>query len=232
VQGFYRAGGLRCGTRGDRWRTWARTEVSEFTGLVGDVCGAADFAGDAGGVLGVGGGECAVEQSVGACSRFGMTIPIAIFMGLYMFKSTPGTNQGGRAEYDIGVVLLLASVLGRTLVCRDAVGVVADIYAAPDYLLDGHLRICGVGCCRCGCLLEPRDYLSTYVKLGTIALLVGWRVYRASGHQVFRALTQYVHGGGPIIKGTLFSVFVRDDRVRRDFRISFAGEFGDDARRC
>jgi len=34
---------------------------------------------------------------------------------------------------------------------------------------------------------------------------------------------------GPLSKGTLFPFLFRDDRVRRDFRISFAGEFGDDA---
>src|SRR6266478_5789719 len=52
-------------------------------------------------------------------------------------------------------------------------------------------------------LLEPRDYLSTYVKLGTIALLVVG-VFIVHPDIKFPAFTQYVHGGGPIIKGTLF----------------------------
>jgi carbon starvation protein len=52
-------------------------------------------------------------------------------------------------------------------------------------------------------LLEPRDYLSTYVKLGTIfALVVGVLVVHPDIQ--FPAFTQFVHGGGPIIKGKLF----------------------------
>jgi carbon starvation protein len=52
-------------------------------------------------------------------------------------------------------------------------------------------------------LLEPRDYLSTYVKLGTIAILiVGVFIVRPDIR--FPAFTQFIHGGGPIIKGTLF----------------------------
>jgi len=52
-------------------------------------------------------------------------------------------------------------------------------------------------------VLEPRDYLSTYLKLGTIAaLIIGIMV--AHPNIQFPAVTQYVHGGGPIIKGKLF----------------------------
>jgi len=52
-------------------------------------------------------------------------------------------------------------------------------------------------------LLAPRDYLSTYVKLGTIAvLIVGVLVVHPDIR--FPALTQFVSGGGPIIKGKLF----------------------------
>src|SRR5208283_1975394 len=52
-------------------------------------------------------------------------------------------------------------------------------------------------------LLEPRDYLSTYVKLGTIAILiVGVCVVHPDIR--FPNFTQFVSGGGPIIKGKLF----------------------------
>jgi carbon starvation protein len=52
-------------------------------------------------------------------------------------------------------------------------------------------------------LLEPRDYLSTYIKLGTIAALVAGVLFV---HPTLRfpAFTQYVHGGGPIIPGKVF----------------------------
>jgi carbon starvation protein len=52
-------------------------------------------------------------------------------------------------------------------------------------------------------LLEPRDYLSTYVKLGTIiVLIVG--VFVVHPNIQFPNFTQFVQGGGPIIKGKLF----------------------------
>jgi len=52
-------------------------------------------------------------------------------------------------------------------------------------------------------LLEPRDYLSTYVKLGTIAILV-LGVFIVHPDIRFPAVTEFIHGGGPIIKGKLF----------------------------
>src|SRR4029077_10102015 len=52
-------------------------------------------------------------------------------------------------------------------------------------------------------LLEPRDYLSTYVKLGTIAILV-IGVFAVHPNIQFPNFTQFVSGGGPIIKGKLF----------------------------
>ena len=52
-------------------------------------------------------------------------------------------------------------------------------------------------------LLEPRDYLSTYMKLGTIALLI-IGVFIVHPDIQFPAVTQFIHGGGPIITGKLF----------------------------
>jgi carbon starvation protein len=52
-------------------------------------------------------------------------------------------------------------------------------------------------------VLEPRDYLSTYVKLGTIAILV-IGVFVVHPNIQFPNFTPFVHGGGPIIKGSLF----------------------------
>ncbi|MDP4205804.1 MAG: carbon starvation CstA family protein, partial [Bacteroidota bacterium] len=49
----------------------------------------------------------------------------------------------------------------------------------------------------------PRDHLSTYLKIGTIGML-SLGIFYVSPHIVFPAVTQFVHGGGPIIQGTLF----------------------------
>ncbi len=54
-------------------------------------------------------------------------------------------------------------------------------------------------------VLEPRDYLSTYLKLGTIfALIIGIMI--AHPNIQFPSFTKYAHGGGPIIGGTLFPI--------------------------
>jgi carbon starvation protein len=52
-------------------------------------------------------------------------------------------------------------------------------------------------------LLEPRDYLSTYMKLGTIVVLIVG-VFVVHPDIQFPMTTQFIHGGGPIIKGKLF----------------------------
>jgi len=49
-------------------------------------------------------------------------------------------------------------------------------------------------------LLCPRDYLSTYLKIGTIIMLTGGIVI-VQPHMMMPALTEFIHGGGPIING-------------------------------
>ncbi len=221
--GFYRAGGFGA-TQGEIAGGRGADGSERVYGIGGDVCGAADFAGDAGGV-GSGGGECAVEQSVGRVHDRDDDSDCD-FHGAVHVQEHAGTDQGGRAEYDWrGAVA--GERLGRTLVCRDAVGVVADIYAAPDYLLDGDLRICGVGAA--GVAVAGAAGLFVDVcEAGDDCAAGGWRVYRAPGHQV-SGVDAVCARRWADYQGHAVSVFVRDDRVRRDFRISFAGEFGDDA---
>jgi carbon starvation protein len=177
----------------------ARTEVSEFTGLVAMFAVLlillVTLAGL--GVVVVN----ALSNSPWGVFTIGMTIPIAIFMGLYMFKSTPGQIKVG-VPSTVGVVLLLLSVWGghwfagtpwaasMTFTPHQITWLMA-IYGFVASVLPVWL------------LLEPRDYLSTYVKLGTIALLVVG-VFVVHPDIKFPAFTEFVHGGGPIIKGKLF----------------------------
>ncbi|HEV8075554.1 MAG TPA: carbon starvation protein A [Candidatus Acidoferrum sp.] len=177
----------------------ARTEVSEFTGLVAMFAVLlillVTLAGL--GVVVVN----ALSNSPWGVFTIGMTIPIALLMGWFMFKSTPGQIKVG-VPSTLGVVLLLGSVWGGhwfagtpwasslTFTPHEITWLMA-IYGFVASVLPVWL------------LLEPRDYLSTYVKLGTIALLV-IGVFIVHPDIKFPALTQYVHGGGPIIKGTLF----------------------------
>jgi carbon starvation protein len=128
-----------------------------------------------------------------------MTIPIAIAMGLYMFKLRPGAIRGPSA---VGVAALMAAVVGGQWVASSPVG---------GWFLFDHSRLT-VLLCLYGfaasvlpvwLLLAPRDYLSSYMKVGTVFLLIaGVLVVRPDLR--FPALTEWIHGGGPIIPGKLF----------------------------
>ena len=70
-------------------------------------------------------------------------------------------------------------------------------------------------------LLAPRDYLSTFVKLGTIALLaVGIVALHPTLHMP--ALTRFVDGTGPVFAGKIFPFAFHHDCLRSDQRISCA----------
>jgi carbon starvation protein len=143
----------------------------------------------------------ALANSPWGVFTIGMTIPIAIFMGLYMFKSTPGVIKIAGPSA-IGVVLLIAAVIGGRWFAASAytswltftpheITVLMCVYGFVASVLPVWF------------LLEPRDYLSTYMKLGTIVLLI-IGVFIVHPNIQFPAVTQFIHGGGPIIKGKLF----------------------------
>jgi carbon starvation protein len=177
----------------------ARTEVGRFAGLVAMLAVLfillVTLAGL--GIVVVN----ALANSPWGVFTIGMTIPIGIFMGLYMFKSTPGQVKVG-VPSAIGVVLLIASVIGgrwfaltpfaaHLTFSPHQITILMAVYGFVASVLPVWL------------LLEPRDYLSTYVKLGTIAILV-IGVIVVHPDIKFPAVTQFIHGGGPIIKGKLF----------------------------
>src|ERR1700686_911289 len=130
-----------------------------------------------------------------------MTIPIGIFMGLYMFKSTPGQIKVA-VPGAIGVLLLIAAVIGGRWIAMTPFA--AHLTFSP-HQITVLMAIYGfvASVLPVWFLLEPRDYLSTYVKLGTIAILVVG-VIIVHPDVKFPAVTQFIHGGGPIIKGKLF----------------------------
>ena len=143
----------------------------------------------------------ALANSPWGVFTIGMTVPIAIFMGLYMFKSTPGVIKIAGPSA-IGVVLLIAAVIGGRTFAASAYASVLTF--SPHEIT---VLICVYGFIASVLpvwfLLEPRDYLSTYMKLGTIALLV-IGVFIVHPNIQFPAVTPFIHGGGPIIKGKLF----------------------------
>ena len=177
----------------------ARTEVGEFAGLATMVAllfiVVVSLAGL--GVVVVN----ALANSPWGIFTIGMTIPIAIFMGLYMFKSTPGVIKVTRPSV-VGVGFLIASVIGGRWVATSATaGALTFSPHAICYLLMIYGFVASV--LPVWLLLGPRDYLSTYMKLGTIILLIVG-VFVVHPNIQFPAVSQFIHGGGPIIKGRLF----------------------------
>jgi len=143
----------------------------------------------------------ALADSPWGVFTIGWTIPIAIGMGLYMFKSTPGQIKiaGPSAA---GVVLLIGAVIGgRWFAASSYAGALTFNAHQITFLMMTYGFVASV--LPVWFLLEPRDYLSTYMKLGTIVLLI-LGVFIVHPNIQFPAVTQFIRGGGPIIKGKLF----------------------------
>jgi len=177
----------------------ARTEVSHFAGLVTMIALLfillVTLAGL--GVVVVN----ALASSPWGVFTIGWTIPIAIGMGLYMFKSTPGQIKVAGPSA-VGVVLLLGAVIGgRWFAASSFAGALTFNPHQITILMAAYGFIASV--LPVWFLLEPRDYLSTYMKLGTVVLLI-IGVFIVHPNIQFPAVSQYIHGGGPIIKGKLF----------------------------
>jgi carbon starvation protein len=141
----------------------------------------------------------ALAESSWGTFTIAMTIPIAIAMGLYMFKLRPGSIRGPSAA---GVFVLILAVIGGRWVATAPI--------ASWFLFDQHqltVLLCLYGFAASvlpvWLLLAPRDYLSSYMKLGTVALLiVGVLVVHPD--LKFPAFSQFLHGGGPIVPGRVF----------------------------
>jgi carbon starvation protein len=128
------------------------------------------------------------------------TIPIALLMGIYSRFIRPGRI----AEMSlIGLVLLLAAlVFGRTISQTPALAAVFNFRG--DSLA---LMIIGYGFCASvlpvWLLLAPRDYLSTFLKVGTIVLLA-ISIVLVRPDLKMPAITRFIDGTGPVFSGSLF----------------------------
>ena len=128
------------------------------------------------------------------------TIPIAIFMGLYSRFLRPG--RVGEVSI-IGVFLLIAAIIGGGHIA-------ADPFWGPAFTLSGTtlaLLMMAYGFIASvipvWLLLAPRDYLSTFLKIGAIvALAIGIVIVRP--HVQMPALTDFIDGTGPVFAGALF----------------------------
>ncbi|MCS3416850.1 carbon starvation protein [Pseudomonas sp. BIGb0450] len=128
------------------------------------------------------------------------TIPIAMFMGIYMRYIRPGRI----GEISIaGVLLLLGSIWLGGQIAADPVWAKAFSFTGIQitWMLVGYGFVAAV--LPVWLILAPRDYLSTFLKIGTIiALAIGILVTMPD--LKMPALTQFIDGTGPVWKGGLF----------------------------
>ena len=128
-----------------------------------------------------------------------MSIPIALFMGFYLYKLRYG--KVGEATV-IGVSLLIAAViLGGKIVgsplepvftlSREGLIWSMAVYGFVASVLPVWMLLC------------PRDYLSTYMKLGTVLMLALGIIFIAPDLKM-PATTVFIKGNGPVIPGTVF----------------------------
>ena len=128
------------------------------------------------------------------------TIPIAMFMGIYMRYIRPG--RIGEISI-IGVLLLLGSIWLGGQIAADPVWAKAFTFTGIQitWMLIGYGFVAAV--LPVWLILAPRDYLSTFLKIGTIiALAIG--ILITMPDLKMPALTQFIDGTGPVWKGGLF----------------------------
>ena len=142
----------------------------------------------------------AMRHSPWATSTVAATIPIAVLIGLFMRHLRPGRVLEGTA---IGVVLLLAAVFGGGWIDDHPTLRAWFDYDAPALALMVILYGFAAAVLPVWLLLAPRDYLSTFMKIGTIVALAIAIVILNPQVQM-PAMTQFIDGTGPIFGGNVF----------------------------
>ena len=165
----------------------------------------------------------ALYQNAWGTFSIAMTIPIAFLMGLYLQKWRPG-RVGEMSLLGLGL-LILAIIAGHSV----AHSAWADWFMLTRPTLIWSLAVYGflASVLPVWILLVPRDYLSTFMKLGVVALL-GIGVIALAPVIEMPPMTEFIHGNGPIIPGTLFPLSLYYHCVWGYFRIPFIGIFRHD----
>ena len=142
----------------------------------------------------------ALKSSPWGLFTIAMTIPIALLMGLYLRHLRPGRVLEVSV---LGFVLVMAAVIGGRQVAASPTWASFFTYGGPA--LAGMIIAYGFAASvlPVWLLLAPRDYLSTFVKLGTIlALALG--ILAARPTMLLPPLTRFTDGTGPIFAGKIF----------------------------
>ena len=128
------------------------------------------------------------------------TIPIALLMGLWMNNLRPGKIAEATV---IGILLLIAALIGGQWVSQS--GTWAPAFTWSGKSLAWAVMIYGfvAAVLPVWLLLAPRDYLSAFMKVGTI-LVLGLAIIIVMPPLKLPALTQFIDGSGPVFAGKLF----------------------------
>jgi carbon starvation protein len=142
----------------------------------------------------------ALKASPWGTFTIAMTMPIALLMGVYLRRIRPGKVL---EVSGLGFVLVLAAIWGGQYVSQNAAMARLFTFSAPTLAILIMVYGFAASALPVWLLLAPRDYLSTFVKLGTIALLaVGIVALHPTLHMP--ALTRFVDGTGPVFAGKIF----------------------------
>jgi carbon starvation protein len=141
----------------------------------------------------------ALHESAWGTFTVAMSIPLAIALGLYLYKLRPGDVIGASAAGALGMIacVFLGEPVARSVLApwftlsREQLIFALAAYGFIASVLPVWVLLC------------PRDYLSSYLKLGTVAaLVVGILV--VNPELKAPAVSEFAGGGGPIIPGKLF----------------------------
>ncbi len=145
----------------------------------------------------------ALAESSWGTFTIAASIPIAMVMGTYVFGMNKGSPRAVKIATVFGVMVLLAAVIGGRwvpeipwlnrifLLDKQKIIIALGIYGFMASVLPVWL------------LLAPRDYLSSYLKLGTVFFLIAGIVI-VNPRLHFPAFTPFIHGGGPIVPGKVW----------------------------
>jgi carbon starvation protein len=142
----------------------------------------------------------ALAESAWGVFSIGLTIPIALFMGFYLRYLRPGRVLETTA---IGVVALLLAIIGGGYV--EQMGLEGALTISKEHLVIA-LVVYGfiASILPVWMLLTPRDYLSTFMKVGVIALLAVGLVVAAPVLQADAVTSFATDGDGPVFAGKIF----------------------------
>jgi carbon starvation protein len=142
----------------------------------------------------------ALKDSPWGAFTIAMTIPIALLMGIYLRRIRPGKVLEVSA---LGFVLVLLAIWGGQWVSQNPAMAHLFSLRATTLAISIMVYAFAASAVPVWLLLAPRDYLSTFVKLGTIGLL-GLGIVAIHPTLQMPSLTRFVDGTGPVFAGKVF----------------------------